>query len=427
MSSPPAIPETARRTADVPRAVTVMLGLLVAGFALSHLYRTLPAVMAGPLQAGFGIGAEGLGVFAAAFHLAFALVQLPVGLAVDRLGVRRTATLLLLITAAGAAASAVAPAFGWLVAAQAVIGIGCSGLLMAPLVFASHAWPAERFAAVSGAVVSIGGAGMLLSGTPLSLAIELGGWRGAFAACSVLTLIVAAAIHLGLARAPVPARPPVAAGAAGTRLVEDIRGTLAILISPAMRGTAALALISYPALITLRGLWLGPFLDAAYGLDAVTIGNIVLVVSAVMVVAPLGFGRADRPGHRRRLLMTGGGLLAAAALAALGLIGGRMLALDLALTGIAVAAGSFYVLQFAVVRASFPPETMGRALAGLIFCFFAGVAVWQVATGVIAGASGAGAGAADLEGIRRVFLVLGLALGIVSVATGRGRPAAAAL
>ena len=65
----------------------------------------------------------------------------------------------------------------------------------------------ELIAAVSGAVVSIGGAGMLLSGTPLSLAIELGGWRGAFAACSVLTLIVAAAIHLGLARAPVPARP----------------------------------------------------------------------------------------------------------------------------------------------------------------------------------------------------------------------------
>ncbi|MFD0390952.1 hypothetical protein ACFQ4K_29060 [Tistrella bauzanensis] len=91
---------------------------------------------------------------------------------------RRTASVLLLITAAGAGLSAVAPGFGVLVAAQAIIGIGCSGLLMAPLVFASHAWPADRFAAVSAAVVSIGGAGMLLSGTPLALAIEVGGWRG---------------------------------------------------------------------------------------------------------------------------------------------------------------------------------------------------------------------------------------------------------
>lgn len=425
---PDSLSTTATPARHVPPRVTVMLGLLITGFALSHLYRTLPAVMAAPLVQAFDIGPRGLGVFAAAFHLAFALVQLPVGLAVDRLGVRRTAGVLLLITAAGAGLSAVAPGFGVLVAAQAIIGIGCSGLLMAPLVFASHAWPADRFAAVSAAVVSIGGAGMLLSGTPLALAIEFGGWRGAFAACGVLTLAVAAAIWLGLARAP----RPQAATAPGSRagLVADIRGTLAILVSRPMRRTALLAAMSYPALITLRGLWLGPFLQTAHGLGPVAIGNIVLGLSVVMVAAPLAFGRLDRAGPRRRALMRGGGLAAAAGLVALGLGGGHLLALDLAVLALITAAGSFYVLQFAVVRASVPPEAMGRALSGLIFCFFAGVAVWQVLTGLIADSGAAtqgltaASGAAGADAMRMVFLVLGAGLGAVTLATTPREPIA---
>ncbi|MEN2976452.1 MFS transporter (plasmid) [Tistrella bauzanensis] len=425
---PDSLSTTATPARHVPPRVTVMLGLLITGFALSHLYRTLPAVMAAPLVQAFDIGPRGLGVFAAAFHLAFALVQLPVGLAVDRLGVRRTAGVLLLITAAGAGLSAVAPGFGVLVAAQAIIGIGCSGLLMAPLVFASHAWPADRFAAVSAAVVSIGGAGMLLSGTPLALAIEFGGWRGAFAACGVLTLAVAAAIWLGLARAP----RPQAATAPGSRagLVADIRGTLAILVSRPMRRTALLAAMSYPALITLRGLWLGPFLQTAHGLGPVAIGNIVLGLSVVMVAAPLAFGRLDRAGPRRRALMRGGGLAAAAGLVALGLGGGHLLALDLAVLALITAAGSFYVLQFAVVRASVPPEAMGRALSGLIFCFFAGVAVWQVLTGLIADSGAAtqgltaASGPAGADAMRMVFLVLGAGLGAVTLATTPREPIA---
>ncbi|MFD0390953.1 hotdog domain-containing protein [Tistrella bauzanensis] len=247
----------------------------------------------------------------------------------------------------------------------------------------------------------------------------------------MLTLAVAAAIWLGLARAPRPraATAPESPAKSRAGLVADIRGTLAILVSRPMRRTALLAAMSYPALITLRGLWLGPFLQAAHGLGPVAIGNIVLGLSVVMVAAPLAFGRLDRAGPRRRALMRGGGLLAAAGLVALGLGGGHLLAIDLVVLALITAAGSFYVLQFAVVRASVPPEAMGRALSGLIFCFFAGVAVWQVLTGLIADSGGATQGltaasgpvmASSLAGadaMRLVFLVLGAGLGAVTLAT----------
>ena len=66
-----------------------MLTILTLSFLLSNVYRTLPAILAASLTAEFDLSAGDLGLFAASFHVAFALPQLAIGVALDRYGPRR--------------------------------------------------------------------------------------------------------------------------------------------------------------------------------------------------------------------------------------------------------------------------------------------------------------------------------------------------
>ena len=145
-----------------------MLLSLTSAFALSQAFRTVAAVLATPLQAEFGLSPQQLGTFAGAFHFAFGAMQLFVGIGIDLHGVRRTVLIGFPLTIAGAVLSALAPSFGMLLFGQVLIGIGCAPAFLACTVFIARQFATERFAAMSGAVLSIGGVGLLVTGTPLA-------------------------------------------------------------------------------------------------------------------------------------------------------------------------------------------------------------------------------------------------------------------
>jgi len=69
---------------------------LTMGHVFSNAVRTLPAIAADVLQRDLGITADGLAVLTGAFPATFALAMLPVGVALDRWGVKPTALALLL-------------------------------------------------------------------------------------------------------------------------------------------------------------------------------------------------------------------------------------------------------------------------------------------------------------------------------------------
>ena len=89
-----------------------LLGLSVLALTLGHVFsnavRTLPAMAADVLQHDLGLSADGLAALTGVFPAAFALAMLPVGVALDRYGVKPTALALLAIAALGSALGAVA-------------------------------------------------------------------------------------------------------------------------------------------------------------------------------------------------------------------------------------------------------------------------------------------------------------------------------
>jgi predicted MFS family arabinose efflux permease len=155
--------------------------------------------------------------------------------------------------------------------------------------------------------------------------------------------------------------------------------------------------VSYGSLLAIRGLWVGPYLEHAHGLTATVAGHVALLVSAVMIAAPLAFGHADRRGVARRPMLGGGLTIAAASLLVLGLGAPGPVAATLLLVVFAASASAF-VLQYADLRAAAPPGQEGRALSLINLAFLIGVAGCQIGGGALLAALPAALAPAAAQG-----------------------------
>ena len=363
------------------RPVWVMLFALTTAFALSQAYRTVAAMMAAPLQADFHLDAQALGLFAGAFHFAFGAMQLFMGVGIDLHGVRRTVLTAFPIAIAGSALSALAPSYSVLVAGQVLIGIGCAPAFLVCTVFIARHLPADRFAAISGLTLGLGGIGMLLTGTPLAWLIPATSWRMGFWVLGALAclawLLIWALVHE-------PPPPPGLRGA--THPKESLRQAVAkfgaIFMLPHTLGIVLLAGVGYASFIALRGLWLGPMLMQRHGFSLVQSGNVALVMSLASLLGPPLFGRFDPGPAQRRRWIVGFTLLLSALFASFAFTHSSVI--DVLVPIVIGALSGFLVLQYADVRAAYPPAITGRAMAVFTMAMFLGVAAMQWLTGLVA-------------------------------------------
>ncbi|WP_188608417.1 MFS transporter [Chelatococcus reniformis] len=355
-----------------------MLAALVSCFALSQAYRTVPGVTAGAIAAEFSLSQQQVTQFAAAFHLAFAVMQIGVGISLDRYGAKRTACWLFSLTVLGALLSALAPTYAVLVLGQALIGFGCAPALLACLVFIGRHVGANRLSAVSGLVMSVGGIGTLMTATPLAWLVELWSWRAGFLVLAALSALAVLACGLLVERDPERGADATESLGASFRMlfaVITMRQAPAILI---------LGGITYAVVMAIRSLWLVPLFTERYDFSLVSAGNVVLIMSVAMMLGPALFGRLD-PGPRlRRRVIFACTLLLAALIAALGLCPAASPVAAIAIAVTMALQGGFTILQYADTRTAYPPQSQGRALSALTMSMFAGVAIVQWLSGLAA-------------------------------------------
>lgn len=362
------------------RAAWLMLLVLITGFSLSQAFRTVAAIMAPPLQRDFGLTPQQLGLFAGAFHFAFGSLQLFMGMGIDVWGPRRTVLAVFPLTIIGAAVTATAAGFPQLLLGQALIGIGCAPAFLACTVFIAQRFQPGQFASVNGAALGIGSVGLLLTGTPLAWVIEAWSWRVGFLVLAVLAACAWLAIWL-LVREQ-PAQP---GEHRELHVLAALRGYGELLRLPHTLGIIALALFTYAAFMSLRGLWLGPLLIDRYGFSLVQSGHVALAISATGLVAPPLFGRLDPGDATRRRWIIGFSLACAALFLLMAAQPGALVDVAAALA-IGMLSG-FITMQYADVRSAYPPRMTGRAMAVFTMAMFLGVAIMQWLTGLAASAA----------------------------------------
>jgi predicted MFS family arabinose efflux permease len=376
--------------------LTLPILVLCLGHVFSNAVRTIPALAADVLTRDLGLTAETLAQLTGLFPLAFAAVMIPVGIALDKQGVKRTSLGLLAVAGTGAVLGALATGPWSMVLAQVVLGAGCSGMLMCPITYAARVLTAQRFASWSGIIQAVGNTGMLLSASPLALLIEATNWRAGFWACAGLAAIAALCVATLVPADRPPPRP-------SKGFLADVREVFGMARLPALQGVMVFTFASFAAVLGLRGLWGGPWLMDVKGLPRIEAGNILLGCTLALTAGPAIAGLVLRRIGRAPLLMATSHFVSAGLILLIvaGGPGGPVASAlglpvmppsyDLVLLALFGVIISFQVLGFSLVRAAVPAEQAGRALSAANLSFFFGAAVLQALSGLMAGLGGVAA------------------------------------
>jgi MFS family permease len=339
-----------------------------AGYFLSYFFRTINAVLASALTKELGLSASDLGLMTGVYFLTFAIVQLPLGILLDRFGPRRVQCVFLLLTAIGAALFAATDRFEILIAARALIGLGAAGALIAGLKAIVLCFPRERVPLLNGCFIMLGTLGAVAATSPAEWLLTFVGWRSLLDWAAATTVAVAILIF-----AVVPDLTPSASGRSAwsgslKQIYHDWRFWRLAPLSTMCISTAW----------AVQGLWAERWLVDVDGLNRPAVVNHLLVMALVLSAGALLLGIcADR---LRAVRVQPSGILGGAAL--LFMSSELVLIVDphsLSYLPWALVAGmgAGTVLSYSILAEYFPKEIAGQANAALNVFHIGGAFVLQ--------------------------------------------------
>ncbi len=382
------------------RRSVVVFSCFAAAYFFSYAFRSINAVIAPALMSEIGLSNADLGLLSSAYFVAFASLQLPLGIWLDKYGARRTESALLLFAAAGAMIFASSTSLAGLWFGRALLGVGVSACLMAPFKAYRQWYAPQRQSQLASWMLVVGTAGALAATIPVTAALPLIGWRGIFWGMGLLILAAAAAIYFllkdvehSMQRAePLAAMPAKAA----YRLIFSDRF---------FQRMALIGLVNQASFIALQSLWAGPWMMTVLGMSKAQTSQILFIFNFSLLLAYVGLGwwaprHAARGASVVKLVATGlfGTLLAQAAIISITATWAWIFWIMLAVC-VTVA-----TLVQTHVSMSFPSALAGRANTAFNLLTFAGAFLVQWGIGIFIDIFEAH-GATPIQAMQQAFAV----------------------
>ncbi|HAU1592161.1 TPA: MFS transporter [Legionella pneumophila] len=152
-------------------------GLAAAFYFSDYLARVAPGVMHRYLQMDFGINEAGFGILTASFYVPYILMQIPVGLTVDRLSIRWLLTIMSLVTAFGCCVFGLADGLLTASIGRMLIGFSAAFAFICSLRLATSWFPPTMLGLLSGLTQALGMLGAAAGEAPVSFLVSNVGWR----------------------------------------------------------------------------------------------------------------------------------------------------------------------------------------------------------------------------------------------------------
>jgi len=361
----------------------VLFAALSILFGLSMFYRSAIAVLTTDLMRDVPMDMSALGLVSAAFFYTYALFQIPGGLLLDRFDPAKVMSVFFFSALAGVILFAVAESPGVMVLGRLLTGAGMACGFIGALKILSLQFSPDRFATLSGVVVSVGNMGIVVATTPLVLWAQGLGWRTTFLLVGLFHLAVTLAFIFAFRDGRGGGRDvPAATGAdwrvqlGGLRLA--LRDRQVWLISWS-------AFIRYGILAAVQGLWAGPYLMDVMGYSPVTAGNLLFLLTLGVVIGnPVSGFLSDRVFRKRKGIM----VIALAGLS-FTLTGLAFVPVGAPLWLVAVLFSAFGILAgtgslpYAHLKELTPPERSATALTVLNFFAIVGAGVFMQGLGLL--------------------------------------------
>jgi len=364
-----------------------IFAILSSMFVVSMFYRVSNAVIAGELVRDLGLSAESLGLLGGAFFYSFAVVQVPMGMALDRVGPRLMIATLPLLTALGAFLFAVSESFTLAFIARLLMGMGMACVLMGTFKTLTAWFTPDEFATMIGLTYSVGTLGNILASSPLACMASLLGWRISFVIIGTATILLCTMVFKVVRDRPESPKEGQVAGTV-SREKEYIPILLSLRMifgSLAFWQIATTGFFRYGTFVAIQGLWAGPYLMEVLGYSPIKTGNILMMMSLGGIIgAPLGGRLSDRVLRSRKKVVILG--MFAYAVGIFFLTGWMRITGEVFYYGLFFSLGfsmAFGMVVFSHIKELFDTRMAATAMTAINFFTMMGAAIFMQGMGTV--------------------------------------------
>jgi MFS family permease len=264
------------------RALVVWAVALLA-YAVAVFHRSSLGVAAVEAQERFSAGASAVSLFLVLQLAVYAGLQVPVGVALDRLGSRRMILAGALTMAAGQLVLALATDVPTAVAARVLVGAGDAMTFISVLRLVSRWFPGRTVPLITQLTGIFGQLGSVVAAYPLVAVLHGTSWRATFLGAAATGLLVGILVLVALRDAP-----PGTVAAPATGLAQLRRSLAATWREPGTRIGLYTHLVTQFSGTVFALLWGYPFLVVGQDRSPATAaGLLTLLVVVGMCVGPL--------------------------------------------------------------------------------------------------------------------------------------------
>lgn len=262
-----------------------------------YLLRVSPSVMVSELMNAFHVEAAVLGLLVSFYFYAYAPMQLPVGLLIDRFGAKKLLTFAALVCGIGSILFGISSYFLEASIGRLLLGFGSSFAFVAMVYVCSHWFPKSKRALLVGLANSIGMLGAFCGQGPLGIALHKINWRVAMILLGIAGFLLAFLIYFIVETdKPQPTHKNITKTLfAGLKSICKCRYTWI---------NAVITLLFYVTTSAFADLWGVPFLQSAYHLSKQTAGfAISMIFLGWLAGGPLIGLMSDRIRKRKQLII----------------------------------------------------------------------------------------------------------------------------
>ena len=286
------------------KPVTPLIWVIWLGAALFYFYqfvlRVSPGIMAQDLMQAYQVNGCDLGLLGAYYYKAYAFMQIPLGLLLDRFGARKLLTISCIIAAIGALVFAQAPLFEMAAFGRLLMGIGAACGFIGTLKIASQLFPPQMMGRIIGFTMVLGTLGATFGGMPLGYLIERLSWRGAMMIVALIGFALALFIFCSAKQAAPQAQP---VNAPSPKILDSL---IQIITSRQIWLVGLFGSLMYVPLAAIADLWGTLYIAEMYQIDRKVAAVIVsMIYVGVAVGSPITAYYSDYLRNRKIPMLIG--------------------------------------------------------------------------------------------------------------------------
>lgn len=170
-------------------------GLAAAFYFSDYMARVAPSVMHKYLQIDFGMNEEAFGILTASFYIPYILMQIPVGLMVDRSSIRGLLTVMSIVTALGCFVFGLSDGLVMASLGRMLIGFSAAFAFISSLRLATSWFPPTMLGLLAGLTQALGMLGAAAGEAPVSFLVSAVGWRHSMLVMGFMFIVLSGLLY----------------------------------------------------------------------------------------------------------------------------------------------------------------------------------------------------------------------------------------